>query len=191
MPGDCESIWVSSSTSSGTDFGESSPEAAEIPWVFRTKTTRKPAVSHAPATFALRNIIEVYTRSSAWVEFDLFKPIKNASTPDVPATQVPINAVVSMGRRNTQLRPTFFENKCQKPWLRIEQPKPCPGLIWAASLRLSVSSAEVLAEHLIRWCCIDRLNRQLLPDIARRTYPVCRLTDASVPGPLRDVQTAR
>src|SRR5262244_2375677 len=25
--------------------------------------------------------------------------------------------------------------------------------------------------------------------IARRTYPVCRLTDASVPGPLRDVQT--
>src|ERR1700722_18338433 len=67
-----------------------------------------------------------------------------------------------MGRRNTQLRPTFFENKCQKRWLRIEQPKPCPGLIWAASLRLSDSSVEVLAEHLIRWCCIDRLNRHNL-----------------------------
>src|ERR1700733_14975225 len=74
-----------------------------------------------------------------------------------------------MGRRNTQLRPTFFENKCQKRWLRIEQPKPCPGLIWAASLRLSDSSVEVLAEHLIRWCGIDRLNRQRLSDGMRRS----------------------
>jgi len=31
--------------------------------------------------------------------------------------QVLINAVISMGRRNTQLRPEFIENKSQKRWL--------------------------------------------------------------------------
>src|ERR1700733_2262353 len=87
-----------------------------------------------------------------------------------------------MGRRNTQLRPTFFENKCQKRWLRIEQPKPCPGLIWAASLRLSDSSVEVLAEHLIRWCCIDRLNRHKLTRHWRRSrHPPSNLETARLP----------
>src|SRR5580692_2369354 len=32
-------------------------------------------------------------------------------------------------------------------------------------------------------------SRRCYAIIARRTYPVCRLTRASVPGPLRDVQT--
>jgi 2-methylisocitrate lyase-like PEP mutase family enzyme len=36
----------------------------------------------------------------------------------VESLQRPINVVISMGRRNTRLRPEFVENKSQKRWLR-------------------------------------------------------------------------
>jgi hypothetical protein len=41
--------------------------------------------------------------------------------------QVLINAVVSMGQRNTTLEPTGIENKSQNRWLGIDPQGRCPG----------------------------------------------------------------
>jgi hypothetical protein len=41
--------------------------------------------------------------------------------------QVPINAVVSMGRRNTKREPPAIENEGQNRALGLDQPECCPG----------------------------------------------------------------
>jgi hypothetical protein len=63
-----------------------------------------------------------------------------------------------MGRRNTQLRPTFIENKSKKRWLGLDQAGTLPWLGLATSAKHIDSSGEACVDQLIRWCCIDRLS---------------------------------
>ena len=73
-----------------------------------------------------------------------------------------INAVVSMGRRNTQLEPILHENKT-KSLARIDLPERYLARFLPSTAKQCGSPGEVFSDQLIRWCCIDRLSWHDLP----------------------------
>src|SRR5277367_3884207 len=79
--------------------------------------------------------------------------------------RVLINAVVSMGRRNTQLEPNLQWKQRLKSLARVRSAGTLLRLGFDQVQRKQMgSSGEALSNQRTGWCCIDRLNRQRLPD---------------------------
>jgi hypothetical protein len=82
---------------------------------------------------------------------------------DIPFYRTfPVNAVISMGRRNTKLEPACIENKSQNRSLRLDQPERCPGWVLAKYAQTDRSPTQALSNQCTGWCCIDRLSWQRL-----------------------------
>jgi hypothetical protein len=62
-------------------------------------------------------------------EFGVLCAILFVVRPNAVVGQFPINAVISMGRRNTKLEPTCIENRSQSCSLGLDQPERYSGWV--------------------------------------------------------------
>ena len=72
--------------------------------------------------------------------------------------QVPINAVISMGRRNTKLELACIENKSQNSLLRLDEQERCSGWVLTEYMQTDGPAAQALPNQCTGWCCDDRLS---------------------------------